>query len=130
VCELGHTEQGESGRAEVYLLLPDYGFGPANSRKKEEVLLKIAINRDFSLFVLSTVAEHRYKELQKEMGVSNLYFERRDDPLLIQVIEELGTRANGPLAKLKIVEIPDGTDYTIISQDGLEHIAEVHRTWM
>jgi hypothetical protein len=53
----------------------------------------------------------------------------RHDPLLIQVVEELGEVAAGSHTTLKIVEIPDGTDYTIEEYDGLEHIAEVHKTW-
>jgi len=32
-------------------------------------------------------------------------------------------------ADLKIVEIPDGTNYEIDEYDGNEHVAEVHRTW-
>jgi hypothetical protein len=53
----------------------------------------------------------------------------RDDPDLIAVIEELGKDANGGWAELKVVEIPDGIDYQIDEYDGLEHIAEDHRTW-
>jgi hypothetical protein len=30
---------------------------------------------------------------------------------------------------LEIVEIPDDVEYTIEEYDGLEHIAEKHRTW-
>ena len=55
--------------------------------------------------------------------------EDRTDPLLIKVIEELGDEASGSCAELRIVEIPDGIDYEIDEYDGLEHIAEVHRTW-
>lgn len=53
----------------------------------------------------------------------------RSDPMLIQIIEELGDKANSKYAKLEIVEVPDGIDWEIEEYDGLEHIAEKHRTW-
>lgn len=34
------------------------------------------------------------------------------------------------IPKLRIVEIPDGTDYIVGEYDGSEHIAETHRTWL
>lgn len=55
--------------------------------------------------------------------------ENRTHPLVIRVVEELGDRANSRCAELKIVEIPDGVDYVIQEYDGLEHVAEKHRTW-
>jgi hypothetical protein len=54
---------------------------------------------------------------------------RRDDPILIQVIEDLGDKANGTYANLKIVEIPDDVKYKIDNYDGLETIHELHRSW-
>ena len=54
---------------------------------------------------------------------------KRDDDVLIKVIEELQEKANGSYSKLKIVEIPDNVNYVIKEYDGCEHIAEVHRTW-
>jgi len=53
----------------------------------------------------------------------------RDDPTLIQVIEELGEFADGRHARLKIVEIPDDVEWQIDEYDGLEWVAEQHRTW-
>lgn len=55
--------------------------------------------------------------------------EDRSDPILIQVVEELGKKANGECAELKIVEIPDGIQWEIDEYDGRETIAEVHNTW-
>ena len=61
------------------------------------------------------------------------YSMERDDPDLIQVVEELGgghrEGASGIFAELTIVEIPDGVEYEIEQYDGNEHIAEKHRTW-
>lgn len=53
----------------------------------------------------------------------------RSHPLLIKVVEELGEEASSRFSELKVVEIPDGTEYTIEEYDGLEHIAEKHKTW-
>ena len=53
----------------------------------------------------------------------------RDDPYLVQVVEELGERANGRHADLKIVEIPAEVDWEIDEYDGNETVAEKHRTW-
>jgi hypothetical protein len=54
----------------------------------------------------------------------------REDKYLIEAIEKLGSKkASGRCANLKIVEIPDCTDYEISEYDGFEHISEKHRTW-
>jgi len=53
----------------------------------------------------------------------------RDDPMLAQVVEELGEAANGRYSKLKVVEIPDDIEWIIDDYDGVEWVAERHRTW-
>jgi hypothetical protein len=53
----------------------------------------------------------------------------RSHPEMIRVVEEMGDAVNGSCAKLEIIEIPDGVDYDIQEYDGIEHIAEKHRTW-
>ncbi len=63
---------------------------------------------------------------------SNYFSDRdiqRNDPVLIEVVEELGKKANGYCAELKIVEIPDDVEWIIEEYDGKEWIAEDHRRW-
>ena len=53
----------------------------------------------------------------------------RDDPALVQVVEEMGRAADGDCARLEVVEIPDDVAWHIEEYDGNEHVAEDHRTW-
>ena len=53
----------------------------------------------------------------------------RDDPILVSIVREMGAEANGNYAKLKIVEVPYGVEWTIAEYDGYEWVAEKHRTW-
>ena len=53
---------------------------------------------------------------------------KRDDPILIKVVEELWKEASGWFAQLEIIEIPDDVEWHIEEYDGNEHIAENHRT--
>lgn len=54
----------------------------------------------------------------------------RDDPDLVATVETLGFEAaSDRFAKLAIVEIPDDVQWQIEEYDGLEWIAEAHRTW-
>jgi len=79
------------------------------------------------------------KEKEEPVGVGRfeksnaLYFSDgdipRNDPSLVQVVRTLGKKANGPYADLGVVEIPDSIGYEIEEYDGIEWIAEKHRTW-
>ncbi len=53
----------------------------------------------------------------------------RNDPVLIQVIEELGDEASGVCAKIEIVDVPEDVSWNIQEYDGQEWVAEEHRTW-
>lgn len=53
----------------------------------------------------------------------------RDDPALVLAVEELKEKASGHCAKLKVVTIPDDTDYVIEEHDGREYVAERRKTW-
>jgi hypothetical protein len=53
----------------------------------------------------------------------------RSDTDLIDVLEEMGEAAWGWAAEIAIVDIPDGVKWHIDEYDGMEHVAEDHRTW-
>ena len=57
------------------------------------------------------------------------FYEDRSDPDLIAVIEEMGKDSWSWAAELAIVEVPDDAKWHIHEYDGLEHVAENHRTW-
>jgi hypothetical protein len=89
--------------------------------------MKVVINSCYGGFGLSEAGHALY--LKKK---GNHIYTRdldREDPILVEVVEELGEASSSSLAKLKVVEVPEGIEYTIEEYDGLEHIAEVHRTW-
>lgn len=48
----------------------------------------------------------------------------RDDPVLIQVVEEMGAAANGFAAELEIVDVSDNDTWEIIEHDGREYVEE------
>jgi hypothetical protein len=116
--------------------------------------MKVAINKCFGGFGLSDEATILYAkkkgiELFKKGNTSTFsdfyttptfdqdsYFypdfyeeETRCDPDLISTIEELGGKANGTHAAIKIVEIPDDIEWHIDEYDGHESIHENHRSW-
>ena len=59
----------------------------------------------------------------------DLYTSYRDDPILIEVVEELGEKASGRFANLEVVDIPDDMDYVIDDYDGIETLRPNTPTW-
>jgi len=57
------------------------------------------------------------------------FCEDRTDPDLIAVIEEMTKDVDGFASDIKIVEIPDDVEWQIDEYDGIEWVAEKHRTW-
>ena len=99
---------------------------------------RIVVNTCFGGFSLSEEAKTMYKKAtvdQPQQG-SQWYIDEdisRDDPVLLQVIDEIGlNNAGGYFSKLDIVEIPDDIPvdgWVIQEYDGKEWVAERHRTW-
>ena len=91
--------------------------------------MKVVINRCFGGFGLSDEALARYNELAGTNLEYWPYREERNNALLVQVVEELGAKANDLCADLKIVDIPDDVEWYVHEYDGLESVYEKHRIW-
>ncbi len=118
-------------------------------------MIKVVINADFGGFGLSDAAFEKFldrkgiaweKQHRKDYDWHEYYhaghlgddehylysrsmIEDRSDTDLVAIVEEMGTLANGQFASLKVVEIPDDVSWHISEYDGIEHVAENHRTW-
>ena len=84
---------------------------------------EVVINACYGGFSLSIAAIERYSELKGLAPGTRPNREiPRDDPVLIQVVKELGDKANGPYAILRVEIVEPGTLYRIDEYDGLEGI--------
>src|SRR3977135_4140707 len=93
--------------------------------------MKVVINKCWGGFGLSKTAVARLLELgypPNEFGYYNNEVQR-NDLRLIQVVEELGSAANGECSRLRIIDIPDGTVFEIDDYDGQESVHEIHQSW-
>jgi hypothetical protein len=89
----------------------------------ETKVTKIVYNNCFGGFGLSEAAWKRYVELG---GKARDYWDvSRADPILVQVVEELGEDANTRFSELAIADIPEGTKYRIDEYDGSESVMTV-----
>ena len=110
--------------------------------------MNVVINGDYGGFSLSSEAIELYAKykglfLRREDSLvdsscvtyydgDEWFNEReidRNDATLVRVVQELGEKANGFCARLKIISIPVDVQWEVIEYDGLEHIAEKARKW-
>ena len=100
--------------------------------------MKIVVNRDFGGFELT-------KAVFNELGIewtgygylrnesfnikSDNHMAYRADSKLIAAIEKVGIKESGDHGELKIIEIPDNTEWEISDYDGAETIHELHQSW-
>lgn len=89
--------------------------------------MKIVINSCYGGFGLSPAAEALY-ETESGNDISPWDIPR-NDPILVSMVENMGEEVDGAFAQLKVVEIPDEVEWQIEEYDGLEWVAEKHRTW-
>ncbi|MHA1685279.1 MAG: hypothetical protein ACTSYD_02600 [Candidatus Heimdallarchaeaceae archaeon] len=95
--------------------------------KDDDPLLLMKSEKEF----LDWLAVPLIKEKGKEYVLLDQHtvYKHRACPLLIRCIEELGEEANSKFSKLKIIEVPAAVEWEIQEYDGVEWVAEKHRTW-
>lgn len=106
--------------------------------------MKVVLNKCYGGFSISELAAQMMaangsEQAQKELSqrgcwhgygyVDGMDGYDRTDPLLVEAVEALGEDASGSLARLRVVEIPDGIEWEISEYDGIETILEAHRSW-
>lgn len=90
---------------------------------------KIVVAASHGGFGLSEKGLLRLGELDERWRVDDPFDIPRDNPALVQVVEEMGKEASDPHAELKVVEIPEGVEWELGYYEGREWVAEKHRRW-
>lgn len=119
----------QPGQSDVYI--------PATIKEASKAFMFFAFDIPNPNRVIGSSKEFGLWPMEKRKAHNALYAKHqvccrdipRDDKDLIAVVEKLGDKANGCCAKLGLVNIPDGVEFTIEEYDGLEHVAEKHRAW-
>ena len=87
---------------------------------------ELVINKCYGGFGLSELALQEYNTKSSTPLTPSMYDTdlKRHDPILLQIVKDLGDRAYGQYAKLKIVTIPAQYTlfYTIDEYDGMESV--------
>ncbi len=148
---MGHEYYGREGRGEMkvavnkcyggfslskaaVIWLAERGFEPATKELNEiEATVKKLGTKDIDSLDVHSAQSWR-DNTSEFMGYSWHHWNDdepafRSHPLVVECIETLGDKADGSCAAIEIVEVPDGIDFIIDEYDGLEQVAEAHRTW-
>jgi hypothetical protein len=89
---------------------------------------RMEVKQGDAFYAMPLADRAAYNKLQSEQTVYQREV-KRDDPALVQMVEEMGHKAWGDHAELKVVKIPDGIDWYIDEYDGVEVINEWHHCW-
>ena len=72
---------------------------------------------------------HYYLDEKKDGNQFGEWEIERTDPVLVEVVEQLGDLADTRHTRLKVVEVPDDVKWYIHDYDGIESVYEKHRIW-
>ncbi len=90
--------------------------------------MKVVINTCFGGFNISEAALAAYNTAAGTT-IKYAWDIQRNDKHLVAIVEQMGAKANGMCAELKVVEIPDDVEWDIAEYDESEYVEGVHRIW-
>ena len=107
----------------LYAYYQDYGRDNSSGVYYVRDKKKVTLMGDFPLYQTKDYGDVYYFDYKGDHDKwSSTFFDmsqvERDDETLIEIVEQLGAGANGFLADLRVVEIPDGSYYHIDEYDG------------
>jgi hypothetical protein len=120
------VELFEAGWREIGLPVAEYFGGRTEWIASELVKWRefVAGGMGASALFLTTFSKDETHCLRLPSGDAT-----RADPRLVEIVGRMGEAANGSMAKLRVVEIPDGIEWVIDDYDGMESVKEAHREW-
>lgn len=90
-------------------------------------------NSLFYMYSFKDLGDKAFERLERnDESILNLDEHHREDPLLIEIVEELGEEASGFAGTLRVVEIPDefaNGNYDIDDYDGWETLHMKVQVW-
>lgn len=100
----------------LYIYESEFKYGKFIYKKTNDT----SIMNDYFIKDMGNNVEISDKDYKKNLLYLNEKY--RQDPTLIEVVEELKDKASGRFGDLKVVEIPDNCYYKIDEYDGVETI--------
>ena len=93
-----------------------------------EPQLEIMVNTCYGGFSISEAAMDEYRRRCPDRQEFEYYHIDRHDPVMVEIVKELGTRANGLVAQIELRRIPAlyAGHYSIGEYDGMENVV-IHR---
>jgi hypothetical protein len=122
LSEKGIKRYAELKGINLYIEPADFGYVTYWTIPKEE---RVGIIKYDDWHEATPEAKRISNELYDKYTLSTRNFDRTD-PILVQVVEELGEEANGSCATLTIGELEKGTLYRVTKYDGYESIETIN----
>ena len=94
--------------------------------------MKIVINSCYGGFDLTPDERILIASKAPELlvdGRLDIHLIPRHHPALVEAVERFAEEPHDPYAELEVIEVPDGIEYDILDNDGIETVYEIGHAW-